>query len=147
MESLRTKPINANVQFLRISAAIDAVLAPSGYRRKSQEGSHSWLGTSRSGRNNETIFKLCFYGPDHIRFGVRQDFLADFDALRGLPWPLEFAVAPQNEVAFLGFRVDDNPTSAARITRVFTAMNLATTRDPQDYEVRERRFDEQLGQL
>ena len=128
--SPRTAPIAGDARFTTLDSKVNALMAKWGFARKPQEGSTSWVATTKcpndifANTTKETIFKLNFYGPGKpIWFGVRKAFAEVVGDLKTIKtWPLEFSAPPQQQVPFVGFVAEDDKATIERVERVLKAI-------------------------
>ncbi len=151
MTARRTVPVEG-AEFGHLANEINALLVLGGHRRRNHRGSTSWLGVASTKWNKETVFKLTFYGPGDMAFGVRRDFVEErAAALAAKNWPYGFRVPPRTDVEFLGFRVWDDKDSLDRIDRVLVGLGVLSVKPEgpriEDYDARQKRFDEDLDAL
>jgi hypothetical protein len=114
----QTVPINGDEVFLSLNGYLDGLLRPKGFKRLGRKGSTSWIETHIHPVNALVRFKLCYFGPPYIKFGVRRDFVIQ----RGLTpdsinCPDIFMVRPSS-VEFVGFTVRNDQASRIRIAEV-----------------------------
>jgi antitoxin ParD1/3/4 len=131
----RTVPIGDDAAFGELAEQIDRLMARWGFTRRQHKGSVSWIvqpGTPLANRPlwkellNETLWKLCHYGPGDMAFGVRRELVRRV-AVKGQTlaerrWPLKFGVPPQPHAVFLGFPVHNEGASVGQVEDVLNAL-------------------------
>jgi hypothetical protein len=116
MRAIQTHPIDNDADFLAIQDAINRPMARFGFPLVRLKGSAIWLaGAGRPSQAREVFFKLLYLGRGKgYVFGIRRDFAASIEKLKGLRWPIPFVVLPKTEVAFEGFNIPVGGVEVAR---------------------------------
>jgi hypothetical protein len=152
MRAIQTRPIDNDPDFLAVQDAVNRPLARFGFPLVRYKGSASWLaGVGHPSRTRETFFKLLYLGKGRFYvFGLRRDFAESVGKLKGVSWPIEFAVMPKTEVAFVGFKCPVGGVEVARqrLEKILSALpepapSLAISLE----ENNEGEFDRQLQNL
>jgi hypothetical protein len=114
----QTVAINGNGDFLQLDDFMESLLQQKGFGRVERTGSTSWIDSRIQPADAAVRFKLCFFGPNRIVFGVRDEFLAEckLDA-KQLNCPDYFTVSPSS-VQFVGFTVTNDESSRRRLSEV-----------------------------
>ena len=112
----QTNPIDGP-NFGPLDGHIDSCLKPKGFKRLERRGSTSWEDTRIRPKDSAVRFKLCYFGPDQITFGVRKQLATQKNLLGQINCPLTFTVSP-SDVEFVGFVVTNDPGSFRRIDDV-----------------------------
>ena len=113
----QTVPIDGDPNFAAVDTYIDSLLKPKRFKRLKRKGSTSWEDTRTIPKDSEVCYKLCYFGPDEITFGVRKKLATQQNLLGQINCPLTFTVSPSN-VEFVGFVVTNDPGSFRRIDDV-----------------------------
>jgi putative addiction module CopG family antidote len=157
----RTLPIGNDAGFAELGDQINRLLARWGFTCRRHKGSLSWVvqpGTPLADQPfwkdmyNETLWKLCYYGPNDAAFGIRRDLARRITVqdrtLADLRWPLTFGVPPQSQVVFLGFPVSNDGASVDQVARVLKALgesdptNQVSTQDTSSVD-----FQQEMSNL
>lgn len=111
----QTLPIKGNANFLAMDAYMDSLLSAKGFKRLERKGSTSWIDPRITPADAAVRFKLCFFGPNTIKFGVREEFVTDSGLTPAtIGCPDSFTVLPST-VVFVGFTVTNDAPGRARI--------------------------------
>ena len=114
----QTVPIRSDANFLALDSYMDTLLQEKGYKRLERKRSISWVDHRIKPADVAVRFKLCYFGPNKIEFGVRREFVID-SGLRPdqIDCPDVFVILPSS-VEFVGFAVQDDEHSRRRIAKV-----------------------------
>jgi hypothetical protein len=114
----QTVPIRRNADFLALDGYIDGLLSQKGYKRLERKGSTSWIDPRIQPADAAVKFKLAFFGPTRITFGVREEFVTDTGLTAAhINCPDTFTVRP-SPVPFVGFTVANDAADRQRIANV-----------------------------
>jgi len=117
----RTVRINGNVNFLALDAYMDALLQQKGFQRLERRGSTSWIDPTIQPADAAVKFKLCFFGPRDIKFGVREEFLTEIGLTASqINCPDSYEI---NGVDFVGFTVQNDQAGRGRIASTLANFN------------------------
>jgi hypothetical protein len=144
---IRSLPTAGAPEFDALAADLTRWIGRCGFHERRLRGSVSWV--SRSRGHYKTFFKLVNEGAGGMQFGVNKSVVQKADKLRRISWPMEFAVAPQSQVKFVGFRVRKDHASVDRVKRILRALEKPgrPSELSADYAQAERKMDEQLRWL
>ncbi|HZZ79536.1 MAG TPA: hypothetical protein VFE62_13525 [Gemmataceae bacterium] len=114
----QTISIKGDANFVALDAFMERQLNAKGYKRLERKGSTSWIDPRITPADAAVRFKLCYFGPDDITFGVREDFVTDSGLTAAtIGCPDNFTVQPST-VKFVGFIVTNDATGGMRLTTV-----------------------------
>jgi len=120
----QTQPVNDNDDFRSLETYIGSILQEKGYQRIQHKGSSSWIDPRIKPVDAIVKFKLCFFGPDDLRFGVRREFVEENNDMTQdvINCPDIFTVSPSN-VEFVGFKVQNNQAGESRLSDLLDQFN------------------------
>lgn len=109
---MQTQPIDNNADYRAIEKHANTELLPKGYKHLPRKGSTFWEDARIKPKDSAVVWKLCFFGPTNIVFGLRKEHAQRHNLLARINCPLTFTVDP-SDVVFVGFKVENNPASFA----------------------------------
>jgi hypothetical protein len=117
-DNAQTVPAKGDSNFIAQSAYLDHLLTKKSLKRREWKGSTSWSNSRVKPNGAAVRFKLSYFGPTKIMFGIRYEFVLESGfSPQEIDCPEIFTVVPAS-AKFVGFRVKNNKQDSDRIAKV-----------------------------